>query len=500
MKNLMKTLYKESYILLLAVFMCTLSACSSTDISQDKIDKGVSYINFTFPNETLSKFRTTSDQYDGDNETVTSQDEWGIPEEQKIYNLWVLLYSKGSSDNDSYLEYKYKFTLNGRDNIVNDENTYIDEDGKLTFGNTQAGSDYRHVYSSIKRVIPGIYKAVILVNTVFDFKNASFPQISNQSFNGPVDIMQILKKKTRWTPIPQKKLMPNNGSSLAEFKAATNNLFLNLKDEHAICPEELAKKHKDQGINRGIFSYYIDENFLVPKKGSKTLPFQKEIELKRWLSKIELYLTTTDANNEVYHRITGLQLENIQIENAFFLGKEKLFEWNTSSSYSAQSLAQAEAQANREFVKLKTFHPLLNTISEAPFSHQTKYKNQLFYTHYIPAYNNGAEKQEISFTDPTRRIIRKDTRTLVHLVFKRTFIPPMTNTPTTEKFDYYIPLFNPTNIAKPNYIESANWTKYTTLRNSIYRVYCVLQGPNRLNIEYELVPWDEKTIDLPAHE
>jgi len=389
------------------------------------------------------------------NDAVQTGEKEGSTPENRINNLWVLLYTKGSSNYTSTLKYKFSFTFDG----VN--NHYTDDSGKIA-GPSAPHNTYR---TSSKLVEPGTYRIVTVANTKIKFVNHSAYQMQDNAMkdirNQELDIIGDLA-------IPGR-------SGIANYAAltASTSQFVGVN-----CGEEFPRNDKEL-TESGILAYYTDDNFVIDREyNTPDNPIVRPMGLKRWLSKIRMTITNLDIDGNIYPDAAGYKLKSFQVKN--YYNSNKFFEWDMHNYGSHTGYDTANLVGIPEFPADK--FPVLHQLSTDGFVAGTPVPETELFNHYITGYNDALPPET------------EDNCQSVRLIF--------TQTSTGKDFQYDIPLYNQEGVQRPPYISATSFSKYTILRNTLYELRVVFKGPSLgvMGLTYELKDYIPTVVDFPSFE
>lgn len=451
---------KKLFLTLFFAASCLLwGGCSQEESYPEEMEKSTSgnvFLSFavrTTTNEDTSPTHTNSRGIT--NDIIQTGEKEGTALEQRINNLWVLLYTKGNNDPTSILKYKFSFTLNGPDN------QYIDSSGKIIGTLTSQGI----YYTSAKLVEPGTYRIVVIANTKIKFVNHSAYPMPNDVMknisNQELDIMTDLCIPGRY--------------GIESFYALTQNTNqftgINIGEEIPFNDKSLT--------DNGILAYYTNDNFVIDEiYNTPKTPIIHPMGLKRWLSKVRMTITNQDVAGKVYPDAAGYKLKSVQLMN--YYTSNKFFEWDNHGYGSYTGFNSFNLIGLPAFEKDK--FPLLHQLYTNGFIANTSVPEAELFNHYITGYNNAL----LAETENNYQFVR--------LI--------VTQTSTGRNFQYDIPIYNEENVQRPSYISATKFSKYTILRNTLYELRIIFKGPSLgvIGLTYEVKDYTPVQIDIPSFE
>lgn len=438
---------KGTFHIIFSLFLLSLLVSCSEEgqisPSDESLEKGEKvFLSFQIKN---TAFRQLPSAQAASRGTVTDGDveessEEGIPNENRMNNLWILLYSKGTNDITSLLKYRFKFTFDGT------AGTYTNMEGQIS-GPYEVLDGYCR--TSVKLVEPGTYRLVAVSNTIF-------PRPANLN-EGPEVAYDIMEQRLVERNIPNYHLL----------KRTTTTFWYVINKQIASCDRRLGEE--------GIFVYHVDDSFQVSSNyTSAQNPLEKHIGMKRWLSKLRVTFTNMDEDGTVSPSSPGYRLKYVELRNYF--NGNKFFEWDAHSyglntGYNTGNLSNS-TMFQEDFPLLEQLNSTGTTADAIP-------ETELF-NHYITTYNPALPMQDT------------DNYQYIRLVF--------TQMSTGKDFQYDIPIYNRDDTPCPTYIPANKYTKYTILRNTLYELRIRFKGSTIevIDIIDRVKEYESKEVNIPS--
>lgn len=405
------------------------------------------FLSFQIKNAAFSQLPSTQAAsrgtvIDGD---VEESSEEGIPNENRMNNLWILLYDAGD-DQTSQLRYRFKFTFGGT------TGTYTDMEGQISGPYEQLDGYCR---TSIKLVKPGTYRLVAVANTLFPKPSLRTElKLEDKDIPDPCDIMDDILKE------------PN----IRTFKTLKRRTQLFAYEIGA----QIASNDRDNN-DGGIFIYHTNDNFQVGQTyTSDQNPLEKCIDMKRWLSKVRVTFTNTEDDGTISPTSSGYKLKSAELRNYFH--SNILFEWNINNYGGNTGYNTGNLLSKKTF---RVNFPLLEQLNSIGTTANAIPETELF-NHYITGYNNALPVQNVNNYQ------------YIRLVF--------TQVSTGKDFQYDIPIYNRDDTPCPTYISADRYTKYTILRNTIYELRIRFKGPTIevIDIIDRVKEYESKEVNIPS--
>lgn len=314
----------------------------------------------------------------------------GTDGENRIDNLWVLLYRKrrtDAADGNEPLAYRFRFRGTGRPAGTHDA------EGNLT--PSRMGGETLYT-TSVKAVRPGSYRMVVLANTALPSPSGTAGQPSR-------DVVSDLLLAR-----------PGGIDTYSALKAATENAVVRT-DGLPSCDRDLN--------GQGVFSYYTDDDFEAPAgHGTPESPLTKPVGLKRWLSKVRITFTNTDPESgQVFEQAKEYRLVSLTLHNLYSEGN--LFEWKDYGGKAAVRQSGPDYADDPSFLKL---FPELAGLKERP---EEKASGVEVFNHYLIPQGKGMPvRNEADCCYAEIAFARKD---------------------ADERLSYRIPLYNPDAAVSP---------------------------------------------------
>lgn len=446
---------KKQFLILSFIACCLLCSCVNEDTPlpcNGSDTNGHIYLSFAVKSG-LPTILPVSRSLPGsvtDGDVQTGEKE-GVTLENKVSNLWVFLYTQGKDDVSSTLKYKFFFSFDGNGT------QYKDASGSL-LGPVDLDGTY---HTSPKIVEPGTYCMVAVANTRTTFPaSTTYPMsdnttkdLSNQEWDIISDLM-----------IPGKFGIDN----LAAFKQSTNALPGVNVGENVPYNDKLLTAN-------GILAYFLDEHFTVREVyNTPQTALVQPMGLKRWLSKVHVTITNTDAAGNIYPDAAGYKLKSALVMNYYQLNK--FFEWDVHDKSNVLGHNSGDLFAFSAFDKDK--FPLLDRLHTTGFVADGKEAEAELFNFYLGGYNYGLPQA----TDQNHRFVR--------LVFTGK---------TGQDFLYDLPLYNQDNAQRPDYVSPEDFNKYTLLRNTVYELRIRFKGAvlELIDVTYGVKEYTPKVVDLP---
>lgn len=439
---------KGTFYIIFSLFLLSLLVSCSEEgqisPSDESLEKGEKvFLSFQIKNAAFSQLPSTQVASRGTviDDNVEESSEEGIPNENRMNNLWILLYSKGINDATSLLKYRFKFTFDGT------VGTYTETEGQIS-GPYEVLDGYCR--TSVKLVEPGAYRLVAVSNT-------TFPRPLNLN-EGPEVAYDIMEQN----------LVEGNIQNYYTLKATTNRFWYEINKQIASCDRRLGEE--------GIFVYHVDDSFQVSSNyTSPQNPLEKHIGMKRWLSKLRVTFTNMGEDGTVSPFSPGYRLQYAELRNYF--NSNKLFEWDMHN-YGSTNTGYNTGNLSNSTMFQENF-PLLEQLNSTGTTADAIPETELF-NHYITGYNNALPMQDA------------DNYQYIRLVF--------TQVSTGKDFQYDIPIYNRDDTPCPTYISADKYTKYTILRNTIYELRIRFKGPTIevIDIIDRVKEYESKEVNIPS--
>lgn len=450
---------KKRFFILPFIISCLLCSCSNEDtpsLGKGNDVNGRIYLSFAVKAGMLKDVPASTRSLSGnitDGDIQTGEKD-GVSLENTVNNLWVLLYTKGDSDASSILKYNFSFSFSGN------ASQYADVNGSL-LGPIDPEGIY---YTSAKIVQPGAYRMVAVANTRMKFSTPSdYPMADNATRDVSLQEWDIMGDLM----IPGKFGI----GSIEALKQSTNALpGVNVGEE---------LPYNDQVLtNNGILTYCMDDNFTIGEVyNTPGTALVKQMGLKRWLAKVRVTITNTDAAGDVYPSAAGYKLKSVSLMN--YYKDNKFFEWDTHEDTTIQGHNSSNLLGLSDFSTDK--FPLLHRLNTVGFVADTKEEESELFNFYLGGYDDGLPQE----TEQNHQFVR--------LVFTGK---------TGQDFLYDLPLCNQDGVQNPGYISADKFGKYTLLRNTVYELRIRFKGASLelIDIAYNVKEYTPKEVDFPPFE
>lgn len=372
---------------------------------------------------------------------VTERTDAGTPEERAIHNLWVLLYSDDTDDAASELKYCFDFETNGAGGF--------DSPGG-TIGPKAGGNANEMIYeTSAKRIEPGVYRLVAVANSKVQENNAGKTlrdKIAELRQSGKLSTYKGLKEGSNGVTL--RMPVPANTDAPGGYVP---------RDDRA---------DKIAGVT-GLFAVHTDNRFRVTASAGTSAadPLRKAMGLTRGLAKVVVNFTNCDKDGNMYPNSAGYRLKSAEVVN--FAGAGRLFEWNTFSpetdgGWKSQKTIDYENGYERGTQTWK----VTETCKEAGngIAPGKALPLQTLFTQYMFAVKSG---------DATDLQTKEGNHVYIRIVMARQ--KNGRDVPNTD-LEYHIPVYNRPGAARPGYLETGQYTDYTTVRNTLYELNLRFNG------------------------
>ncbi len=367
----------------------------------------------------------------------------GTDAERVINNLWVLLFS---NDTQGALKYAFSFDT-PKPGATADTPALTGVKGAL-----EGTAESNTRFSSVKLVNPATYRVAMMVNT-----RVYVTQYDGTPHESIKDIVSLM--------LPAIETGNFTGITWNSFKQETQKATLNLQNQY------FSEKHLAQLIDesndhngvKGIFAYYLNENFVVePGYTDPLSPLVKNIAFKRWHAKVRVTLTNM-SNGEMEPNSTGYKLHKTVIKNMPV--SDNLFEGNSHEpKVLPESLNYMLSSWNKQ---TEAFDDDI-TQGIAPTT---------LFDAYICADNNGTPRR-----DNDEKAVK------VSLEFLHVNSGLI--------YSYDIPLYHADNATPPDYVGADRVTKYTIRRNTLYELNLTFNGKElKSETGLKVLPWIKRTIN-----